>query len=106
MLRCEGTSVTIPKLSPGTAYVVRVQALTKDGHGAFSLEHEFETLPEGKEQDLGDLGCFFGCCGVYMTLNVPTEAESMASAAVISGSVTGVIFVVFVLTVLLYVLRR
>ncbi|XP_052547992.1 ephrin type-A receptor 2 isoform X1 [Tympanuchus pallidicinctus] len=79
VLRCEGTSVTIPKLSPGTAYVVRVQALTKDGHGAFSLEHEFETLPE--------------------------EAESMASAAVISGSVTGVIFVVFVLAVLLYVLR-
>jgi len=41
-----------------------------------------------------------------MTPNVPTEAESMASAAVISGSVTGVIFVVFVLAALLYVLRR
>jgi len=56
VLRCEGTSVTIPKLSPGTSYVVRVQALTKDGHGAFSLEHEFETLPEGEDQDFGDLG--------------------------------------------------
>uniref|UniRef100_A0A8B9W017 receptor protein-tyrosine kinase n=1 Tax=Anas zonorhyncha TaxID=75864 RepID=A0A8B9W017_9AVES len=52
VLRCEGASVTIPKLSPATAYVVRVQALTQDGHGAFSPEHEFETLPEGKE-------CFF-----------------------------------------------
>lgn len=60
VLRCEGTSVTIPKLSPGTSYVVRVQALTKDGHGAFSLEHEFETLPEGEEQDFGDLGFFVG----------------------------------------------
>ncbi|XP_065594141.1 ephrin type-A receptor 2 isoform X2 [Cyrtonyx montezumae] len=80
VLRCKGTSVTIPKLSPGTSYLVRVQALTKDGHGAFSLEHEFETLSE--------------------------EAESMASAAVISGSITGVLFVVFLLAVLLYILRR
>ncbi|XP_068514767.1 ephrin type-A receptor 2 isoform X1 [Anas acuta] len=80
VLRCEGASVTIPKLSPATAYVVRVQALTQDGHGAFSPEHEFETLPEG--------------------------AESMASAAVISGSVTGVLFVVLLLAALIYVLRR
>lgn len=49
---------------------------------------------------------FLACYEVYMTPNVPTEAESMASAAVISGSVTGVIFVVFVLAALLYVLRR
>ncbi|NXL83439.1 EPHA2 protein, partial [Alectura lathami] len=80
VLRCDGTSVTIPKLSPATAYVVRVQALTQDGQGALSPEHEFETLPEG--------------------------AESMASAAVISGSVTGVLFVVILLAALLYVLRR
>uniref|UniRef100_A0A8C4U0A4 receptor protein-tyrosine kinase n=1 Tax=Falco tinnunculus TaxID=100819 RepID=A0A8C4U0A4_FALTI len=38
VLRCEGTSVTLPKLSPATAYVVRVQALTPDGHGAYSTE--------------------------------------------------------------------
>ncbi|XP_040389730.1 ephrin type-A receptor 2 isoform X1 [Cygnus olor] len=80
VLRCEGASVTIPKLSPATAYVVRVQALTQDGHGTFSPEHEFETLPEG--------------------------AESMASAAVISGSVTGILFVVLLLAALIYVLRR
>lgn len=49
VLRCEGTSVTLPKLSPATTYVVRVQALTADGHGAFSPQHEFETLPEGEE---------------------------------------------------------
>ncbi|NXJ54399.1 EPHA2 protein, partial [Spizaetus tyrannus] len=48
VLRCEGTSVTLPKLSPATAYVVRVQALTQDGHGAYSPQHEFETLPEDK----------------------------------------------------------
>ncbi|NXN96513.1 EPHA2 protein, partial [Rhinopomastus cyanomelas] len=80
VLRCEGTSVTIPKLSPGTAYVVRVQALNADGHGAFSPQHEFETLPEG--------------------------AEAMASTAVISGSIAGVVFVVLLLAVLLYILRR
>uniref|UniRef100_A0A8B9P3V3 receptor protein-tyrosine kinase n=1 Tax=Apteryx owenii TaxID=8824 RepID=A0A8B9P3V3_APTOW len=48
VLRCEVTSVTIPKLTPGTAYVVRVQALTQDGQGAYSPPHEFETLPEGE----------------------------------------------------------
>uniref|UniRef100_A0A6G1RGC9 receptor protein-tyrosine kinase n=1 Tax=Hypotaenidia okinawae TaxID=2861861 RepID=A0A6G1RGC9_9GRUI len=80
VLRCEGTSVTLPKLSPATTYVVRVQALTQDGHGAYSPQHEFETLPEG--------------------------TEAMASAAVISGSVAGVIFVVGLLAALLYVLRR
>ncbi|PKU28056.1 ephrin type-a receptor 2 [Limosa lapponica baueri] len=80
VLRCEGTSVTIPKLSPATAYVVRVQALTQDGQGTYSPQHEFETLPEG--------------------------AEAMASAAVISGSVAGVIFVVLLLAALLYILRR
>ncbi|NXK00280.1 EPHA2 protein, partial [Corythaixoides concolor] len=80
VLRCEGTSVTLPKLSPATAYVVRVQALTPDGHGAYSPQHEFETLPEG--------------------------TEAMASAAVISGSVTGVFFVLLLLAALIYVLRR
>ncbi|XP_076212148.1 ephrin type-A receptor 2 [Aptenodytes patagonicus] len=80
VLRCEGTSVTLPKLSPATAYVVRVQALTPDGHGAYSPQHEFETLPEG--------------------------GEVMASTAVISGSVTGVVFVLLLLAALLYVLRR
>ncbi|KAM9270028.1 LOW QUALITY PROTEIN: ephrin type-A receptor 2 [Morus bassanus] len=80
VLRCEGTSVTLPKLSPATVYVVRVQALTPDGHGAYSPQHEFETLPEG--------------------------AEAMASTAVISGSLAGVFFVLLLLAALLYVLRR
>ncbi|OWK53286.1 Ephrin type-A receptor 2 [Lonchura striata] len=80
VLRCEGTSVTLPKLSPGTAYVVRVQALTADGHGAFSPQHEFETLPEG--------------------------SEAVASTTVIAGSIAGVVFVVVLLVILLYVLRR
>ncbi|NXG11132.1 EPHA2 protein, partial [Sakesphorus luctuosus] len=73
-------SVTLPKLSPGTAYVVRVQALTADGHGAFSPQHEFETLPEG--------------------------AEAAASAAVITGTVAGIVIVLLLLAALLYVLRR
>ncbi|NXY90351.1 EPHA2 protein, partial [Alcedo cyanopectus] len=80
VLRCEDTSVTIPKLSPATTYVVRVQALTQDGHGAFSPQHEFETLPEG--------------------------AEAMTSTAVIGGSLAGVLFVLLLLAALLYVLRR
>ncbi|KAI1231360.1 hypothetical protein IHE44_0007805, partial [Lamprotornis superbus] len=88
VLRCEGTSVTLPKLSPATAYVVRVQALTADGHGAFSPQHEFETLPEGEEGP--------GVSG----------SEAMASTAVITGSVAGVVFVIGLLTALLCILRR
>uniref|UniRef100_A0A8B9TNW7 receptor protein-tyrosine kinase n=1 Tax=Anas platyrhynchos TaxID=8839 RepID=A0A8B9TNW7_ANAPL len=74
-----------PSCPPPPAYVVRVQALTQDGHGAFSPEHEFETLPEGKEC----FCCFFfwggcrwfvsfgGCYGVRMAPTVPAGAESM-----------------------------
>lgn len=62
VLRCEGTSVTLPKLSPATTYVVRVQALTQDGHGAYSPQHEFETLPEGEDQG-GDRFWGGGCQG-------------------------------------------
>ncbi|XP_060614827.2 ephrin type-A receptor 2 isoform X1 [Anolis sagrei] len=46
VVRCDGNSVTLPKLAPRTKYVVSVQALTQEGHGAHSVEHEFETLPE------------------------------------------------------------
>ncbi|XP_067167006.1 ephrin type-A receptor 2 [Apteryx mantelli] len=80
VLRCEVTSVTIPKLTPGTAYVVRVQALTQDGQGAYSPPHEFETLPEA--------------------------SESTASTAVVSGSVAGVLVVLVLLGIFLYVFRR
>lgn len=107
VLRCEGTSVTLPKLSPGTAYVVRVQALTADGHGAFSPQHEFETLPEG-EEGLGDVGSAgWGFQGLQGSPGrVPAGSEATASAAVITGSVTGVVFVVLLLATLLYILRR
>ncbi|XP_035757766.1 ephrin type-A receptor 2, partial [Egretta garzetta] len=80
VLRCEGTSVTLPKLSPATAYVVRVQALTQDGHGAYSPQHEFETLPEG--------------------------TEAMASTAIISGSIAGVFIVLVLLAALLFLEAR
>ena len=46
VLRCERNSVILPKLTPSTKYVVSVQALTQEGHGAHSVEHEFETLAE------------------------------------------------------------
>ncbi|XP_069466348.1 ephrin type-A receptor 2-like isoform X2 [Ambystoma mexicanum] len=44
--RCEGTSVTIPKLDAGTTYVVRIQALMQEGQGTLSKEYEFQTLSE------------------------------------------------------------
>uniref|UniRef100_A0A670J0F9 receptor protein-tyrosine kinase n=1 Tax=Podarcis muralis TaxID=64176 RepID=A0A670J0F9_PODMU len=46
VLRCEGSTVTLPKLTPGTKYLVSVQALTQEGQGTNSMEHEFETLDE------------------------------------------------------------
>ncbi|NXA43966.1 EPHA2 protein, partial [Eudromia elegans] len=80
VLRCDDAAVTIPKLAPGTAYVVRVQALTQEGEGTFSPPHEFETLPAG--------------------------AEGLASAAVIGGSIAGVLVVLLLLSVFLYVCCR
>lgn len=48
VLRCEGSSVTLPNLAPGTMYLVSIKALTHEGYGDSSLEHEFETLAEGE----------------------------------------------------------
>ncbi|XP_077167572.1 ephrin type-A receptor 2 [Paroedura picta] len=49
VVRCEVNSVTLLKLMPSTKYLVRVQAMTQEGHGPYSLEHEFETLDEGSD---------------------------------------------------------
>ncbi|XP_023421511.2 ephrin type-A receptor 2 [Cavia porcellus] len=42
--RTEGFSVTLENLAPDTTYLVQVQALTQEGQGAGSKEHEFQTL--------------------------------------------------------------
>uniref|UniRef100_A0A3B3RF74 receptor protein-tyrosine kinase n=1 Tax=Paramormyrops kingsleyae TaxID=1676925 RepID=A0A3B3RF74_9TELE len=48
VLVLEKSSVQISDLVPGTVYVFRVQALSPLGTpGVYSMEHEFETLPEG-----------------------------------------------------------
>ncbi|XP_035988095.1 LOW QUALITY PROTEIN: ephrin type-A receptor 2 [Fundulus heteroclitus] len=48
VLKLEKSSVQISDLSPGTAYLVKVQALGTDGsRGVSSLEEQFETLSEG-----------------------------------------------------------
>nr|XP_033777990.1 ephrin type-A receptor 2 [Geotrypetes seraphini] len=78
--RCDGNSVTIPKLLPGTVYVVRVQALTQEGQGASSVEHEFETLSE--------------------------TPDPMSGAAAIGGAVAGVVLLVLVLSLAFYIHRR
>ncbi|XP_063798154.1 ephrin type-A receptor 2 [Pseudophryne corroboree] len=80
--RCDGNSVTIPKLSPGTVYLVRVQAQTPEGSGTYSMEYEFETLP--------------------------AEPEGTSQAAIIGGAAAGVLLIVMVITiaVLLHRSRR
>ncbi|KAM4702700.1 LOW QUALITY PROTEIN: ephrin type-A receptor 2 [Rhinophrynus dorsalis] len=77
--RCEGNSVTLKKLVPGTTYVVRVQALTPEGSGAYSMEYEFDTLP-------GD-------------------AESSNQVAVIGGSVAGLLAVIIIIIIILLLHR-
>uniref|UniRef100_A0AAR2J754 receptor protein-tyrosine kinase n=1 Tax=Pygocentrus nattereri TaxID=42514 RepID=A0AAR2J754_PYGNA len=53
VLKLERNSVQITDLLPGTKYVFRVQTLTPDGHpSSQSAEHEFETLPLGKDGHL------------------------------------------------------
>ncbi|XP_023686012.1 ephrin type-A receptor 2-like isoform X2 [Paramormyrops kingsleyae] len=51
VLVLEKSSVQISDLVPGTVYVFRVQALSPLGTpGVYSMEHEFETLPEVKDK--------------------------------------------------------
>uniref|UniRef100_A0A8C8RN59 receptor protein-tyrosine kinase n=1 Tax=Pelusios castaneus TaxID=367368 RepID=A0A8C8RN59_9SAUR len=80
VLRCEGNSVTLPKLTPGTKYLVRVQALTQEGQGAYSMEYEFETSAEG--------------------------SEGMNTVAVVGGSITGIVLILALVAVVLYLHRR
>ncbi|KAF7235825.1 Ephrin type-A receptor 2 [Varanus komodoensis] len=81
VLRCEGNSVTLPKLTPSTKYLVSVQALTQEGHGAHSVEHEFETLAE--------------------------HSDGMNTAALLGGSIAGCIFMaVLVVALVLFIQRR
>uniref|UniRef100_A0A6J0SMW4 receptor protein-tyrosine kinase n=1 Tax=Pogona vitticeps TaxID=103695 RepID=A0A6J0SMW4_9SAUR len=71
VLRCDENSVTLPKLSPGTKYLVSVQALTQEGQGAHSVEQEFETLPEhsdGTNTTVVLWGSIAGC--LFMSLVV------------------------------------
>ncbi|XP_048096905.1 ephrin type-A receptor 2 [Alosa alosa] len=51
VLILENTSVQIPDLAPGTAYLFRVQALNADGTpGTDVMEHEFTTMAEAPNQ--------------------------------------------------------
>ncbi|KAK1157237.1 ephrin type-A receptor 2-like [Acipenser oxyrinchus oxyrinchus] len=72
VLRCERSSVTIPNLAPGTTYVFRVQALTPEGMGTYSMEHEFETLHEEKKEAQSKTGIILGAVvgGIAMVVIV------------------------------------
>uniref|UniRef100_A0A674AHR1 receptor protein-tyrosine kinase n=1 Tax=Salmo trutta TaxID=8032 RepID=A0A674AHR1_SALTR len=49
VLVLDKSTVQISDLSPNTAYVFRVQALSPEGNpGGYSMKHEFKTLPIGK----------------------------------------------------------
>uniref|UniRef100_A0A8C7TWC3 receptor protein-tyrosine kinase n=1 Tax=Oncorhynchus mykiss TaxID=8022 RepID=A0A8C7TWC3_ONCMY len=50
VLILEKSSVQISELSPATAYLFRVKALSPEGSPGGSLEDEFETLPDSKDE--------------------------------------------------------
>ncbi|XP_039611416.1 ephrin type-A receptor 2 [Polypterus senegalus] len=54
VLRCDQNSVTITNLSPSTKYVFRVQAVSAEGPGTYSSEHEFSTLADADKQTQND----------------------------------------------------
>uniref|UniRef100_A0A6Q2YUX1 receptor protein-tyrosine kinase n=1 Tax=Esox lucius TaxID=8010 RepID=A0A6Q2YUX1_ESOLU len=86
VLLLEKSSVLISELSPGTAYLFRVQALSPEGGpGGSSMEDEFETLPEGKEDR-------------------PFQVNS--NAAVIFGVLVGGGAMLFIVVVVILVRKR
>lgn len=128
VLRSEGNSVTLHKLTPKTKYLVSIQALTQEGHGAHSMEHEFETLPEsefalgfpfppaaapsgeiknniGAELPLENHLCVF-------LKKLPTRplvsvaSEGANTAAVLGGSIAGFIVMLAVILILFLVIRQ
>ncbi|XP_034732432.1 ephrin type-A receptor 2 isoform X2 [Etheostoma cragini] len=81
VLKLEKNFVQISDLSPGTAYLFRVQALSSDGSpGGSSIEEQFETSSEGR-----------------LTQNNP---------AVIFGAAIGGAAMLFVVVVILFLYRR
>ncbi|XP_040279195.1 ephrin type-A receptor 2 [Bufo bufo] len=77
--RCEGNSVTLAKLSPGTTYIVRIQAQTPEAAGMYSMEYEFDTLPE--------------------------EPEGTNQTAIIAGAASGVVIIVVVILFVIFLHR-
>ncbi|KAJ6656857.1 hypothetical protein lerEdw1_003188 [Lerista edwardsae] len=79
--RCEGTSVTLLNLAPSTQYLVSIKALTQEGYGDSSTEHEFETQAE--------------------------VSDGVSSAAALGGSIAGLVVMgLMVLGVVLFLRRR
>ncbi|KAG7472731.1 hypothetical protein MATL_G00112050 [Megalops atlanticus] len=73
VLVLEKNSVQISDLMPGTVYLFRVQAQSPEGNpGAYSMEHEFETLPEAEAIHQGNTTVVVGAAvgGLAMLLLV------------------------------------
>ncbi|MGH0132430.1 UNVERIFIED_CONTAM: hypothetical protein FKN15_049818 [Acipenser sinensis] len=124
VLRCERSSVTIPNLAPGTTYVFRVQALTPEGMGTYSMEHEFETLHEEKEEAQSKTGIILGAVvgGIAMVVivgavlfmrrskgglwSLAEKKEAQSKTGIILGAVVGGIAMVVIVGAVLFMRRR
>uniref|UniRef100_A0A087YAT4 receptor protein-tyrosine kinase n=1 Tax=Poecilia formosa TaxID=48698 RepID=A0A087YAT4_POEFO len=86
VLKLEKNSVQISDLSPGTAYLVKVQALGDDGNqGVSSLEEQFETLSEGAGRN--------------------RSSQLNKTAVILAGVVAGVV-TLLILIVIVFLHRR
>uniref|UniRef100_A0A8C5QN57 receptor protein-tyrosine kinase n=1 Tax=Leptobrachium leishanense TaxID=445787 RepID=A0A8C5QN57_9ANUR len=81
--RCEENAITLSKLTPGTVYMVRIQALMPDGSGAVGAgitEYEFQTLE--------------------------SESEGSNKAAIIGSVAAGVTSIVVLIIVVIFIQGR
>ena len=108
----------ISDLSPGTAYMFRVQALSPEGKpGSYSMEHEFKTLPMGKCPRNWRLLFFsnvqirFLCHSSVLWSNCvlwgfSAESQIQSNSTVVMGAVVGGGIMLLVVVVVLLLHKR
>lgn len=105
----EKNSVQINDLSPDTAYLFKVQAFGGDGNaGGSSMEEQFETLPEGKQENhWKSVSCFVWRTEVdwWVTLSFLGHL-TQNNTAVIFGAAVGGAAMLFIVIAVLFLRRR
>lgn len=98
----------ISDLTPATSYLFRVQALGGDGStGGSSMEEQFETLPEGTEENHWRGFCSFGQrMRFHWSPSAFLGHLTQNNTAVIFGAAVGGAVMLFIVVVVLFLRRR